>query len=116
MLGGAMKQGAFGIGDGFVWPSHQENCGMSVVEAVANSVPVLISNRVNIWREIESDGAGIVDSDDVEGTTRLLQRWIDTPSAERGAMRQNARKCFEQRFEINRAVDSLLQILNEPLP
>ena len=110
-----MKQGAFAVADAFVLPSHQENFGISVVEALANSVPVLISNRVNIWREVEADGAGIVDSDDVEGTLRLLQRWLDTPSTERGAMRHNARKCFEQRFEINRAVDSLLQILNEPL-
>ena len=54
-------------------------------------------------------------ADDLEGTTGLLQRWIDTSPSKREAMRQNARKCFEQRFEINRAVDSLLQILNEPL-
>lgn len=115
MLQGAMKQGAFASADAFVLPSHQENFGISVVEALAANVPVLISNRVNIWREVEADRAGYVDSDDVEGTTRLLQRWIDTPATEREAMRQNARRCFERRFEINRAVDSLLQILNEPV-
>lgn len=113
MLQGAMKQGALASADAFVLPSHQENFGISVVEALAASVPVLISNRVNIWREIEADRAGYVESDDVAGTTRLLQRWIDTPPAERDAIRQNARNCFEQRFEIDRAVESLLQILNE---
>jgi glycosyltransferase involved in cell wall biosynthesis len=115
MLEGAMKQGALAIADAFVLPSHQENFGIAVVEALAASVPVLISNRVNIWREIDADRAGCVDSDDVEGTLRLLQRWIDAPSTERDSMRHNARKCFEQRFEINRAADSLLQILNQPL-
>jgi len=115
MLKGEMKQGAFAAADAFVLPSHQENFGIAVVEALAAGVPVLISNRVNIWREIEADRAGFVESDNLDGTTRLLQRWIDTPELERQKIRQNARKCFDQRFEINRAVDSLLQILNEPL-
>jgi glycosyltransferase involved in cell wall biosynthesis len=115
MLEGSMKQGAFANAEAFVLPSHQENFGVSVVEALAVSVPVLISNRVNIWREIEADRAGYVESDDLAGTTRLLQRWVDAAPAEREMIRQNARRCFEQRFEINRAVDSLLQILNETL-
>ena len=115
MLQGAMKQGALAAADAFVLPSHQENFGIAVVEALAASVPVLISNRVNIWREVETDRAGFVDSDDVERTTRLLQRWIDNSPSERDTMRQNARKCFEQRFEIHRAADSLLEILNEPV-
>ena len=114
MLEGSMKQGAFASAEAFVLPSHQENFGISVVEALAVSVPVLISNRVNIWPEIEADRAGYVESDDLAGTTRLLQRWIGTAPAEREMVRENARRCFEQRFEIDRAVESLLQILNEP--
>ncbi len=114
MLEGSMKQGAFANAEAFVLPSHQENFGISVVEALAARVPVLISNRVNIWREIEADRAGYVESDDLAGTTRLLQRWIGTAPAEREMVRENARRCFEQRFEIDRAVESLLQILNEP--
>ena len=114
MLRGAMKQGALASADAFILPSHQENFGISVVEALAAGVPVLISNRVNIWREIAADCAGYIESDDVKGTTHLLQCWIDTVQVERDAIRQNARKCFEHRFEINHAVDSLLRILNEP--
>src|SRR5207302_788705 len=113
MLQGAMKQGAFASADAFVLPSHQENFGISVVEALAAGVPVLISNRVNIWREIDADRAGYVEPDDLAGTLRLLQRWIDTPAAECESFRRDARSCFLQRFEIDRAVDSLLQILNE---
>src|SRR5207248_5144062 len=93
MLEGEMKQGAFAAADAFVLPSHQENFGIAVVEALATGVPVLISNRVNIWREIEADRAGFVEADDLKGTTRLLQRWIDTAPPEREVMRQNTRKC-----------------------
>ncbi|HET9857524.1 MAG TPA: glycosyltransferase [Chthoniobacterales bacterium] len=113
MLQGTMKQGALASADAFILPSHQENFGISVVEALAAGLPVLISERVNIWREIDTDRAGYIESDNVEGTIRLLQRWIGTAPTERETMRQNARNCFEQRFEIDRAVDSLLQVLNE---
>jgi glycosyltransferase involved in cell wall biosynthesis len=111
MLTGNLKWGAFRGADAFVLPSHQENFGMAVVEALACATPVLISNKVNIWHEIVDDGAGFAGEDDRDGTTHLLERWIRAPTAEREAMRINARNCFAQRFEINRAVDSLLRVL-----
>lgn len=112
MLQGEMKQAAFAVADAFVLPSHQENFGMAVVEALAVGLPVLISNRINIWREVDQDAAGYVESDDFSGTVRLLNRWIAAPQTVRDGMRNNARRCFEQRFEINKAVDSLLQVLS----
>ena len=107
-----MKRGAFAAADVFILPSHQENFGMSVVESLSFSVPVLISNRVNIWREIEADGAGYVENDDLVGTTRLIERWLGTSEQERGSMRENARECFCSRFEINRTAESLVRLLS----
>jgi glycosyltransferase involved in cell wall biosynthesis len=116
MLQGEMKHAALAAADAFILPSHQENFGMAVVEALAASLPALISNRINIWREVDQDRAGYVESDDFSGTTRLLNRWIAAPAPVRDGMRANARRCFEQRFQIDKAVDSLLDILNEPAP
>jgi glycosyltransferase involved in cell wall biosynthesis len=113
MLSGDAKWGAFGAADAFILPSHQENFGIAVVEALACGSPVLISNKVNIWREIEVDGAGYVENDDLAGTTKLIERWSRTSAAERDTMRANARDCFARRFHIDRAVDSLLSILHE---
>jgi glycosyltransferase involved in cell wall biosynthesis len=113
MLEGALKRGAFENADAFILPSHQENFGMAVIEALSYGVPVLISDKVNIWREIEADRAGYTEPDDLAGTTRLIERWLRTPAAERDKIRNNARRCFCRRFEISRAADSLLQILRE---
>jgi glycosyltransferase involved in cell wall biosynthesis len=113
MLRGETKQAALACADAFILPSHQENFGMSVAEALAAGLPVLVSNRVNIWREIEADRAGYIESDDLTGTTRLIERWLSTSEQEREVMRTNARACFTQRYQIDRAVDSLLQILRE---
>jgi glycosyltransferase involved in cell wall biosynthesis len=113
MLNGEFKRGALLAADAFILPSHQENFGMAVAEALSLGVPVLISNRINTAADIEKDRAGYVAADDLAGTTSLIERWCNTPAAEQELMRQNARKCFADRFEINRAVDSLLNILSQ---
>ncbi len=108
MLTGDAKWGALAAAEAFVLPSHQENFGIAVVEALACGTPVLISNKINIWREIEADGAGYVENDDLTGTSQLLNRWLATGAATRTMMREKARNCFANRFEIERATDSLL--------
>ena len=111
MLKGERKWGAFAAAEAFVLPSHQENFGIAVVEALACGTPVLISNQINIWREIVGDGCGYADTDDVAGTRRLLERWLTIAADERDRMGERARRCFAERFELNRAVDSLLEVL-----
>jgi glycosyltransferase involved in cell wall biosynthesis len=113
MLSGNMKWGAFAAAEAFVLPSHQENFGIAIAEALACGTSVLISNKVNIWREIEKAGAGYVENDDLAGTKRLLDRWLATSEQDRQSMRANARKCFAEHFEINRATDSLLSVLHK---
>uniref|UniRef100_A0A7V4LCQ9 Glycosyltransferase n=1 Tax=Desulfobacca acetoxidans TaxID=60893 RepID=A0A7V4LCQ9_9BACT len=103
--------GGFGAAEVFILPSHQENFGIAVAEALACGVPVLISNKVNIWREIQADGAGLVDDDGLEGTERLIRRWFETPKTKKNRMRANAGRCFDARFEIRRAAESLASTL-----
>jgi glycosyltransferase involved in cell wall biosynthesis len=112
MLEGEKKWGALRSAEVFVLPSHQENFGIAVVEALAVGTPVLISRKVNIWDEIESEGAGFADSDDVDGTRRLLDRWRLCSAADRQAMRQAATQLFSQRYEIGRVARSLVESLS----
>jgi glycosyltransferase involved in cell wall biosynthesis len=111
MLSGGLKWGAFSAADAFILPSHQENFGIAVVEALAAGTPVLISNKVNIWREIVAAGAGYAEDDDLVGTAQLIERWAGTAPDARAAMKEKARECFARHFEIDRATDSLLEVL-----
>jgi glycosyltransferase involved in cell wall biosynthesis len=99
-LYGNAKWAAVRSAEAYILPSHQENFGISVAEALACGVPVLITDRVNIWREIQAEKAGFVDTDDVEGVTRLLARWCSLGPAEAKSLRETARHCFLHNFDI----------------
>jgi glycosyltransferase involved in cell wall biosynthesis len=116
MLGGDLKWGALRACEAFVLPSHQENFGISVVEALSVGRPVLISNQVNIWPDIEADGVGLVDDDTLAGTERLLHRWFHTGLAERQAMAARARPCFLSRYTMNRTASMINDLFGPQKP
>lgn len=116
MLSGDLKWGAFHACEVFCLPSHQENFGIAVAEALACSRPVLISDKVNIWREIAADHAGFVESDTLEGTIALLRRWLDSTPAELAAMRVAALRCFDSRFQMEQVAEMLVRTIREHSP
>jgi glycosyltransferase involved in cell wall biosynthesis len=111
MLSGAVKWGAYRAGEVFVLPSHSENFGIVVAEALACGLPVLISDKVNIWREIAAAGAGIVASDTFDGTRDLFTRWLSMSTEQRMHMGQQAKACFEACFEVNQTASGFADIL-----
>lgn len=110
-LYGDRKWGAFATAEVFFLPSHQENFGIVVAEALSTRTPVLISSQINIWREVDADSAGLVADDTIEGATELLQRWLAMPSVEQDAMNEAALACYTRRFTVSRAAESLLEAL-----
>jgi glycosyltransferase involved in cell wall biosynthesis len=111
MITGDVKWGAFHAASAFILPSHQENFGISVAEALACRLPVLISNQINIWREIRHEDAGYIETDDLTGTINLIERWLDTPQPAWDAMRERAAACFENRFRVERTAGSLVRAM-----
>jgi glycosyltransferase involved in cell wall biosynthesis len=110
-LYGDAKWDALRAADAYVLPSHQENFGISIVEALAGGIPVLISDKVNIWREVKEAGAGLVAPDDLVGTIQLLQEWASLSSDEKSQMAQRAVRCFNQNFDLAVTSERLFEIL-----
>jgi glycosyltransferase involved in cell wall biosynthesis len=111
MLRDERKWGAIAASEIFVLPSHQENFGIVVAEALAFGVPVLISNRVNIWREIESEYAGFVEQDSLSGTIKLLEAWNRLEETGRATMRANCRPCFNRHFDLDRNAIRFIELI-----
>ena len=100
MLQGDQKWGAFQSADAFVLPSHQENFGIAVAEALSCSTPVLLTHPVNIAADIAA------------GITTLLRRWLALDPAARAAMATEARRCFLERYEVTNASHSITRTIH----
>ena len=112
-LYGEIKWAAMREAEAYILPSHQENFGISIVEALACSVPVLITNKVNIWREVVAEGCGLAENDDVSGICRLVEQWSDLNPEQRVSMRDHARRCFLNHFEIAKTSANLFSTLEQ---
>ena len=66
--------------DIFVLPSYTENFGLTVVESMACGTPVVISDQVNIWREVKQDRSGLVVSLDSNAISEALYRFLINPN------------------------------------
>lgn len=113
MLSGELKWGAFDHAEAFVLPSHQENFGIVVAEALASERPVLTTYKVNIWREIEEADAGFIAADDLLGIRQLLERWLALSLPEQMRMRGRARALFASQFEIEAIAGQLERAYEE---
>jgi glycosyltransferase involved in cell wall biosynthesis len=95
----------------FVLPSHQENFGIVVAEAMACGLPVIVSNKVNIWREVESYGAGLVCEDTLDGAAAGLRQWQALSSGDMAAMRIRSKQCFDELFNYDATAQRALDIV-----
>ncbi|RVT99756.1 glycosyltransferase [Mucilaginibacter limnophilus] len=113
LLLGDQKWGAFYNAEAFILHSHQENFGVAVVEAMACGKPVIISNQVNIWREIQASGSGFVDEDTNNGVFKNMRKWLELPQEEKNKMSNNAKTAFKELFFIDKVSVRLLELLEK---
>jgi glycosyltransferase involved in cell wall biosynthesis len=112
MLSGDLKWGAFRAAELFCLPSHQENFGIVVAEALACGLPVAIAEPVNISAEVAAAGAGLVHADTLAGTTEALRQWLALPASEQARMGRHGLQLFEDRFDFASVARHLLPIVS----
>jgi len=112
MLKGMEKLAALNDADIFVLPSYSESFGVAIIEAMACNLPVVISNRVNIWREIQDAGAGLVTSCDADEVAKALKSLLDDVSI-RFRMGVRGRAAAREQYAWPRIVEQLTQVYSE---
>lgn len=94
---GDVKAALLDRADLFVLPSYYENFGIAVAEAMVAGVPVLISDRVQIWDAIRDTDSGWVVPCDVTAITAALCDALEHPDT-RHQRSKNARDCALDRY------------------
>jgi glycosyltransferase involved in cell wall biosynthesis len=105
---GAEKSRLLGSASVFAAPSAQENFGISVVEAMARGIPVLVSRGVNLASEINSANAGWVVDPLAVSFPRVLEGVLgDRPGQ---SARGKAAARLAQRFGWDQSLDALVTL------
>ena len=107
MLKNELKLSAFIQAEAFVLFSHHENFGIAVAEALSFGKPVLISDQVNIWREITDGKAGISGKNTIKGATEVIEKWAFLTGNDKQQMGLNARNVYEANFRAEVAAQHL---------
>jgi len=94
---GASKAAACQAASAFILPSVSEGLPMSVLEAWAWRLPVLMTPECNLTEGFET-GAALPLGTDVDGLTAGLERLIAMSDSERQQMGRCGRELVEQRF------------------
>ena len=115
MISGELKWGAFRCAELFCLPSHQENFGIVVAEALACGLPVAIAEPVNISAEVATARAGLVHVDNTAGTTAALRQWLALPIAEHVQMGRRGAQLFADSFDFASVACALMPVLESAI-
>lgn len=112
MLTGNAKWGAFYNCEAYLLPSHQENFGIAIVEAMACKKPVLITKNVNIWREIYyGNGGWIVDLNKKDDFCENLYKITCLTNEQLIKMGESAYKTYVDHFDTKKFSQKSVEVL-----
>jgi glycosyltransferase involved in cell wall biosynthesis len=96
----------------FLLPTQGENFGFAILEAMAASCPVIVSDRTP-WREATDGGAGwSLPLEDRDLWRRVLQQCVDMDQAEYAEMSRRARDFVEAWAQSHNRQDETMQLFN----
>ena len=100
MVGGVQKTSLYQAADVFVLPTHQENFGLVLPEAMACGTAVVTTRGTDIWRELQSGGASIVDGSPTSLADAIVEVTNDPQRCAR--LGQQGREFVHQWLDPNR--------------
>lgn len=96
-LAGAAKEAAYREADLFILPTHSENFGIAVAEAMAHGLPVITTYGAP-WKVLEEERCGWWVPVSVEGIAAALDEAVRRSPEELAAMGARGRRVVEEGF------------------
>lgn len=109
---GAAKDALFRTADVFALTSFQESFGLAVAEAMSYGLPVLVTDRVGIQRDVRDAGAGLVVAPDVGEIRDALLQFAREP-LRRAEMGRRGSRLVRERFSWENTARRLLALYEE---
>jgi glycosyltransferase involved in cell wall biosynthesis len=111
-LNALQKRQLFSASDLFVLPSHSENFGQVVLEALGAGVPVIVSKGCP-WQEVERKGCGWWVSNDPETLEKTLRMALALSKEELSKMGIRGQEWVCQEFDWARIGQKLAEVYRE---
>ena len=110
-----LKWGSILCSEGMVLSSHGENFGVSIVESLCCSKPVLTTHKVGVSPEIINYKAGFVSKDNAKDYSSILIKYSKLRNNKLKILANNALKCFEKSFDLEVKINRLSIFLKKSL-
>jgi len=94
--------------------SHSENFGMTAIESLAQGTPVIASHGTP-WQVLEEKRAGCWTANDPQSLAEAIDKLFQLPENEYTAMRGNALRLAQERFDIHQNVHRWLEVYQQML-
>ncbi len=99
-LSGRGKLSAYIDSEILVLPSYFENFGMSVIEAMACGLPVVVSDRVGIYKDIKEYDAGLIANLNPESLYKCISSLLQKSELPVKIL-GNAKRLVREKYDIN---------------
>jgi len=109
---GEAKRSLLREADLFVLSSYHENFGIAVVEAMAAGLPVVISDQVNICREVRGAGAGLVTGLERKEIATAVELLLEDDNL-RQEMGCKGALLVREQFTLEKVVKDLVQVYDQ---
>jgi glycosyltransferase involved in cell wall biosynthesis len=113
LITGQDKLAALQDADVFVLPSRSEGLSIAMLEAMYMGLPVVVTDRVGLWRQVEKNRCGLVVPYDEDSLAGALKRMAAAP--DRRAMGQRGRQLVAGGYTWKKIARDLVAAIEEAL-